>query len=109
MVLIHEAYPHLRVHSTAEAVDFYARAFDARELFRLTEPGGRIGHAEIKLGPTTLMLADEYPEHGIFRASLAGRDDHFDSSARRERGRGIRPGGRRRRLGRPAAPGPILR
>jgi uncharacterized glyoxalase superfamily protein PhnB len=34
-------------------------------LFRLTEPSGRIGHAEIKLGPATLMLADEYPEQGI--------------------------------------------
>jgi PhnB protein len=65
MVDIHEVYPYLRVHSTAEAIDFYARAFGATELFRLTEPSGRIGHAEIKIGPTTLMLADEYPEHGI--------------------------------------------
>ncbi len=65
MIDIQEAYPYLRVHSTAEAIDFYARAFDARELFRLTEPGGRIGHAEIKVGPTTIMLSDEYPEGGI--------------------------------------------
>jgi len=62
---IHEVYPYLRVHNTAEAIDFYARAFDAKELFRLAEPGGRIGHAEITIGPTTIMLADEYPEHGI--------------------------------------------
>jgi len=62
---IHEVYPYLRVHSAAQAIDFYARAFGAEELFRLTEPGGRIGHAELKLGPTTVMLADEYPEHGI--------------------------------------------
>jgi uncharacterized glyoxalase superfamily protein PhnB len=65
MIDIHEVYPYLRVHSSAEAIDFYARAFGARELFRLTEPGGRIGHAEIKIGSATLMLADEYPEHGI--------------------------------------------
>jgi PhnB protein len=65
MIQIHEAYPYLRVHSTAEAIDFYARAFDAKELFRLTEPSGRIGHAEIKLGPTTLMLADENPGQGF--------------------------------------------
>ena len=65
MIEVHEAYPYLRVHSAAEAIDFYARAFDARELFRLTEPSGRIGHAEIKIGPATIMLADEYPEHGI--------------------------------------------
>jgi PhnB protein len=65
MIDILEAYPYLRVHNTAEAIDFYARAFGATELFRLTEPSGRIGHAEIKLGPTTIMMADEYPEHGI--------------------------------------------
>ncbi len=65
MFEIHEVYPYLRVNSAAEAIEFYARAFDAKEQFRLTEPSGRIGHAEIKLGPTTVMLADEYPEHGI--------------------------------------------
>jgi PhnB protein len=65
MIEVHEVYPYLCVHSTAEAIDFYARAFDAKELFRLTEPGGRIGHAEIKIGPATLMLADEFPEHNI--------------------------------------------
>jgi uncharacterized glyoxalase superfamily protein PhnB len=62
---IREVYTYLRVHNTAEALDFYARAFGAKELFRLTEPGGRIGHAEIKLGPVTIMLSDEYPEIGI--------------------------------------------
>jgi PhnB protein len=65
MMEIHEVYPYLRVHNSAEAIDFYARAFDAKEQFRLTEPSGRIGHAEIKIGPTTVMLADEYPEKGI--------------------------------------------
>jgi PhnB protein len=62
---IQEAYPYLLVHNTAEAIAFYRAAFDAEELFRLTEPSGRIGHAEIKLGPATLMLADEYSEQGI--------------------------------------------
>lgn len=62
---IHDVYPYLRVHSAAEAIEFYARAFGAAEVFRLTEPSGRIGHAEIKIGPATLMLSDEYPEHGI--------------------------------------------
>jgi PhnB protein len=65
MVDVHEVYPYLRVHSAAEAIDFYTRAFGATELFRLTEPSGRIGHAEIKIGPTTVMLSDEYPESGI--------------------------------------------
>lgn len=65
MIDIHEAYPYLRVHDAAQAIDFYARAFDARELFRLSEPSGRIGHAELKFGPATVMLSDEFPEGGI--------------------------------------------
>ncbi len=62
---IHEVFPYLRVDNAAQAIDFYARAFGTTEIFRLTEPGGRIGHAELKLGPLTLMLSDEYPEMGI--------------------------------------------
>jgi PhnB protein len=65
MIDVQEVYPYLRVHSTSEAIEFYARAFDAKEQFRLTEPSGRIGHAEIKIGPAIVMLSDEYPEHGI--------------------------------------------
>jgi uncharacterized glyoxalase superfamily protein PhnB len=64
-ITVHEVYPYLRVRGAAQAIDFYVRAFGAKELFRLTEPGGRIGHAEIKIGNTTLMLSDEYPEHGV--------------------------------------------
>jgi PhnB protein len=64
MIDIQEVYPYLRVHNTSEAIEFYMRAFDAKGQFRLTEPSGRIGHAEIKIGPTTIMLSDEYPEHG---------------------------------------------
>jgi uncharacterized glyoxalase superfamily protein PhnB len=65
MVDVQELYPYLRVHSAADAIDFYARAFGAEEKFRLTEPGGRIGHAEITVGPATVMLADEVPQSGI--------------------------------------------
>jgi PhnB protein len=65
MTEISEAYPYLRVHDAAAAIRFYEKAFGANEMFRLREPGGRIGHAELRLGPTTLMLSDEYPEHGI--------------------------------------------
>jgi PhnB protein len=65
MTEISEAYPYLRVHDVAAAIRFYEKAFGANEMFRLREPGGRIGHAELRLGPTTLMLSDEYPEHGI--------------------------------------------
>jgi PhnB protein len=62
---IQEVYPYLRVHDTAAAIAFYVAAFGAEELFRLTEPSGRIGHAEIRIGPATLMLADEYPEQDM--------------------------------------------
>lgn len=62
---VHEVYPYLCVTDTAAAIDFYARAFSAREKFRLVEPSGRIGHAEIELGGVTLMLCDEFPEYGI--------------------------------------------
>lgn len=70
---IHEVFPYLRLRDAAKAIDFYARAFGATEKFRLTEPSGRIGHAELLLGETTLMLSDEYPEFGIYGpASIGG-------------------------------------
>jgi uncharacterized glyoxalase superfamily protein PhnB len=62
---IHEVYAYLRLNDTAAAIDFYARAFGAKELFRLVEPSGRVGHAEVKIGAATLMLSDEYPEYDI--------------------------------------------
>lgn len=62
---IREVFPYLRTRNAAEAIDFYARAFGAVEDFRLTEPGGRIGHAELKFGDVTIMVSDEYPEFGI--------------------------------------------
>ena len=67
---VQEIYPYLRVHSTSDAIEFYSRAFGAQELFRLTAPGGRIGHAQIKIGPATVMLGDEIPERGV-RGPLA--------------------------------------
>lgn len=62
---IHDVYAYLRLHDTAAAVDFYARAFGAKELFRLVEPSGKVGHAEVTIGTVTVMLSDEYPEEGI--------------------------------------------
>jgi uncharacterized glyoxalase superfamily protein PhnB len=64
---VEDLFPYLCVRDAAAAIAFYERAFGAQELFRLTEPGGRIGHVELKLGPGTLMLAEEFPECG-FRA-----------------------------------------
>jgi PhnB protein len=62
---IHEVFAYLHVRDAKAAIDFYQRAFGARELFRLTEPEGRIGHAELDFGGTTIMLSDPYPECGI--------------------------------------------
>lgn len=67
---IHEVFAYLRLHDAARAIEFYTQAFGAKEKFRLAEPGGRIGHAELELGATTIMLSDEYPEMGI-RGPLA--------------------------------------
>ncbi len=69
---IDEAYAYLCVHDTAAAIDFYGRAFGATEKFRLVEPSGRIGHAELAFGPHTVMLCDEYPEYGIRSARSLG-------------------------------------
>ncbi|MCA9005448.1 MAG: VOC family protein [Planctomycetaceae bacterium] len=62
---IHEVFPYLRTRDAVAAIEFYKRAFGALEDFRLTEPGGRIGHAELKFGDTTIMVSDAYPEYGI--------------------------------------------
>lgn len=57
----HSVTPYLAVDGAAEAIDWYVRAFGATELFRM-EHGGRIGHAEIRIGDSPVMLADEHPE-----------------------------------------------
>lgn len=59
---VHELFAYLHVHDARRAIAYYAQAFGATEKFRLTEPGGRIGHAELDFNGATLMLSDEYPE-----------------------------------------------
>jgi len=58
------ATPMLCVNNAAAAIEFYKKAFGATEDYRLTEPSGRIGHAEIRIGRALIMLADEHPEYG---------------------------------------------
>ncbi|MBX9599583.1 MAG: VOC family protein [Bryobacteraceae bacterium] len=58
----HSLTPYLIVDGAAEAIRFYEQAFGARELFRIPGPGGKVGHAEILIGDSPLMLADEHPE-----------------------------------------------
>lgn len=68
-----ELYAYLCVADTARAIAFYAQAFGAREKFRLVEPSGRIGHAEVEIGGQVLMLCDPFPEFGIAPPAIAGR------------------------------------
>lgn len=65
MPAIHEVFAYLRVRDSAAAIRFYEQAFGASERFRLVEPSGRIGHAELQLGPAVLMLSDAFPEWGL--------------------------------------------
>lgn len=60
----HTATPYLVVKNAASALEFYKKAFGAEELLRLASPDGKIGHAEIKIGDSPIMLADEFPEMG---------------------------------------------
>jgi PhnB protein len=66
---IPEGYPqvtaYLSVDGAAAAIDFYTKVFGANERLRMPAPDGRIGHAELVLGDSLIMLADEYPEEGI--------------------------------------------
>jgi PhnB protein len=66
----HSVTPYLAVHDAAAALEFYQQAFGARERMRMPAPGGRVGHAEIEIGGSCIMLADEYPEIG-FRSPRA--------------------------------------
>lgn len=56
------ATPYLCVKDGASALEFYAKAFGAKETMRMAQPDGRIGHAEIRIGGAPIMLADEFSE-----------------------------------------------
>jgi PhnB protein len=67
----HSVTPYLIVNGAAQAIDFYRNVFGAKELFRMAGPDGRIGHAEIRIGDSVVMLADEAPGYRSPR-SLGG-------------------------------------
>ncbi|MCU1336873.1 MAG: Glyoxalase/bleomycin resistance protein/dioxygenase [Bryobacterales bacterium] len=60
----HTATPYLICDGAAQAIDFYKQAFGAVEIMRMPMPNGKLGHAEIKIGDSHIMLADENPEQG---------------------------------------------
>jgi PhnB protein len=53
--------PYLSIRGAAQAIEFYKKAFGAKELMRMPGPEGKLGHAEIRIGGSRLMLSDEYP------------------------------------------------
>lgn len=61
----HVVTPYLVLDGAARAIDFYRQVFGATELLRMPAPGGRIGHAELRIGDAVVMLADESPEQGF--------------------------------------------
>jgi PhnB protein len=69
----HTATPYLIVKGAGRAIEFYKQAFGATEVMRMEGPNGKVGHAEIKIGNSPIMLADEHPDMG-FRSpqSLGG-------------------------------------
>ena len=57
----HALTPYLSVHGASAAIEFYKKAFGAKELMRMAQPDGLVRHAEIQIGDSRLMLADEFP------------------------------------------------
>jgi PhnB protein len=74
----HSITPYLIVNDGAKALDFYKKAFNAVELFRFPGPGGKIMHAEFKIGDSIMMMADEHPGMGaVSPKSLGGTPVHI--------------------------------
>lgn len=69
---IQEVFIYLCVSDPEAAIEFYKKVFGAEELVRLTGPEGEIAHAEIKIGPSTVMLSGEYPDWGIHPPEFYG-------------------------------------
>jgi PhnB protein len=64
--------PYLIAKSADQAIRFYVEVFGARERYRLAEPSGKIGHAELEIGGSVLMIADEYPDFGALSPVTIG-------------------------------------
>jgi PhnB protein len=58
----HTATPYLAVDDAAKAIEYYTKAFGAKERVRMDAPGGKIGHAELEIGDSLVMLSDPFPE-----------------------------------------------
>jgi PhnB protein len=68
----HTVTPYLVCRGAADAIEFYKKAFGAKEKMRMPMPDGKIGHAEIKIGDSHVMLGDEHPEMGASAPQTVG-------------------------------------
>ena len=68
----HTVTPYLCCKDAAAAIEFYKKAFGATELMRMSAPGEKIGHADIQIGDSHVMLADEFPEMGFLSPQSVG-------------------------------------
>lgn len=68
----HSVTPYLIVDGAARAIEFYKSVFGAQEIMRMEDAKGRIGHAEITIGDSYIMLADEHPQMGYHAPTSAG-------------------------------------
>jgi PhnB protein len=68
----HSVTPYLACKDAAGAIEFYRKAFGAAEVMRMPAPGGKIGHAEIRIGDSRVMLTDEYPEMDFLSPQTRG-------------------------------------
>lgn len=73
----HAITPYLIIQGAAQALDFYQKAFGAKERMRMPGPGGKVMHAEIQLGDSVVMLADEFPEMGAVSPTTLGGSPTF--------------------------------
>jgi PhnB protein len=58
----HTVTPYLAVDDAAEAINYYKKAFGAKERVRMEAPGGKVGHAELEIGDSLVMLSDSFPQ-----------------------------------------------
>ena len=68
----HSVTPYLCCRDAASAIEFYKSAFGATEVMRMGAPDGKVGHAEIRIGDSRVMLADEFPEMGFLSPQSVG-------------------------------------
>jgi PhnB protein len=68
----HTITPHLVIHGAATAIDFYKKAFGATEIMRMPGPGGKVMHAEMKIGNSVIFMADDFPEMGSCAPAPSG-------------------------------------